>query len=63
MVMTLQEISDRFAITDLLTEYCVAIDQKDIDALDRIFSQDAIIDFSRAGGPCADLRGCSSKRT
>ena len=56
MVMTIQEISDRFEIIDLLTEYCVAIDKKDIDALDRIFSEDARIDFSRAGGPCSDLK-------
>lgn len=56
MVMTIQEISDRFEIMDLLTEYCVAIDTKDIDALDRIFSQDANIDFSRAGGPHSDLQ-------
>ncbi|MBP7074031.1 MAG: nuclear transport factor 2 family protein [Rhabdochlamydiaceae bacterium] len=56
MVMTLQEVSDRFEITDLLTAYCVAIDKKDIDALDRIFSHDARIDFSSAGGPCSDLK-------
>jgi len=56
MVMTIQEISDRFEIIDLLTAYCVAIDKKDIDALDRIFSEDARLDFSRAGGPYSDLK-------
>jgi hypothetical protein len=56
MVMTAQEISDRFEIMDLLTEYCVAIDRKEIDILDRVFTADAQIDFSRAGGPCADLK-------
>jgi hypothetical protein len=56
MAMTLQEISDRFEITDLLTAYANAIDTKDIDALDRIFSLDANIDFSKAGGPNADLK-------
>lgn len=56
MTMTLQEISDRFEIMDLLTAYAAAIDQKDLGALDRIFSEDARIDFSRAGGPCADLK-------
>jgi hypothetical protein len=55
MVMTLQEVSDRFEIIDLLTSYCVAIDRKDIDALDGVFTEDARIDFSRAGGPHADL--------
>lgn len=53
--MTLQEISDRFEITDLLTAYCTAIDRGDIDALDRIFCSDARIDFSKAGGPHSDL--------
>jgi ketosteroid isomerase-like protein len=56
MGMTIQEISDRLEIMDLLTEYCTAIDRKDIDALDRIFTEDACIDFSKAGGPCADLK-------
>ena len=55
MVMTLQEISDRFEIIDLLTAYCTAIDKKDIAALDHIFSEDALIDFSKAGGPCSNL--------
>jgi hypothetical protein len=55
MIMTLQEISDRFEIMDLLTDYCSAIDAKDIEALDYIFTQDAHIDYSRAGGPNADL--------
>lgn len=55
MGMTLQEVSDRFAITDLLTAYASAIDQKDIDALDQIFTQNARIDFSKAGGPNSDL--------
>lgn len=56
MAMTLQEISDRFEITDLLTDYCSAIDTKNIDAFDRIFTQDACIDYSKAGGPKADLK-------
>jgi SnoaL-like domain len=56
MAMTLQEISDRFEIMDLLIAYAAAIDQKDLGALDRIFSEDARIDFSRAGGPHADLK-------
>jgi hypothetical protein len=56
MPITLQEISDRFEITDLLTDYCSAIDTKDIDALDHIFTHDASIDYSKAGGPKADLK-------
>lgn len=56
MAMTLQEISDRFEIMDLLTDYCSAIDSKDIDALDLVFADDACIDYSKAGGPKADLK-------
>jgi len=53
--MTLQEISDRLEIIDLLVAYATAIDQGDIDALDHIFTPHARIDYSRAGGPCTDL--------
>src|SRR5476649_1528141 len=56
MPMTLQAISDRFEIMDLLTDYCSAIDTKDIDALDNIFTPDACIDYSKAGGPKTDLK-------
>lgn len=56
MTLTLQEISDRFEITDLLNDYCTAIDTKDIDTLDHIFTETARIDFSKAGGPNADLK-------
>ena len=56
MSLTLQEISDRFEIIDVLTDYCTAIDHKDIDALDLIFTSDARINYSKAGGPAADLK-------
>lgn len=56
MGLTLQEISDRFEIMDLLVDYCSAIDSHDIEALSRIFTKDAKIDFSKAGGPCAGLK-------
>lgn len=50
MAMTLQ-ISDRFEIMDVLVNYCSAIDRKNIDALDLIFTPDARTDYSKAGGP------------
>ncbi len=56
MTMTLQEISDRFEIMDLLTDYCSAIDSKDLDVLDRIFTDDARIDYSKAGGPNSNVK-------
>jgi len=56
MILSLQEISDRLQITDILTDYCTAIDSKDINALDHIFTKGALIDYSKAGGPKADLQ-------
>jgi ketosteroid isomerase-like protein len=44
--MNIQEISDRMEIDALLIEYCHAIDDKDWDALDNVFTEDAIIDYS-----------------
>ena len=44
--MDLQEISDRMEIDALLTEYCHAIDDRDWEALDHVFTADAIIDYT-----------------
>ena len=33
MTLSLQEMSDRFEIQDLLVGYCYAVDDKDFDAL------------------------------
>lgn len=44
--MDIQEISDRMEIEQLLIEYCHAIDDFDWDALDRVFTPDAVIDYS-----------------
>jgi len=46
----LQEISDSIEIQDLLTRYCNAIDSKKYEMLDSVFTQDAIIDYTSAGG-------------
>ncbi|MBS0604553.1 MAG: nuclear transport factor 2 family protein [Verrucomicrobia bacterium] len=56
MTMTIQEISDRFEIMDILTDYCTAIDEKRLAILDHVFTHDALIDYSKAGGPKADLQ-------
>lgn len=45
-----QTLSDRIEIDDLLTTYTMAIDQGDWDALDRVFTPDAHIDYSATGG-------------
>lgn len=55
MTMSLQEVSDRFEVQDLLADYAHAIDQKDWDALDDIFTADAVIDYTVMGGPRGSL--------
>ena len=49
-MMDLQEISDRLEIQDLLARYAFAIDERDWNALDRVFTSDARIDYSETGG-------------
>ncbi|HUD94931.1 nuclear transport factor 2 family protein [Sphingobium sp.] len=49
-MLSLQEISDRLEIQDLLSRYSYAIDERDWDALDDIFTLDATIDYSETGG-------------
>jgi long-chain acyl-CoA synthetase len=48
--MSLREISDRIAISDLLTRYTVAIDKKDWNLLDTCFTPDAQVDYTQSGG-------------
>lgn len=49
--MDLQEISDRLEIVDLITRYTRAVDTRDFDALDGVFTEDAVLDYSSVGGP------------
>ena len=55
MTLSPQELSDRLEIQDLLVDYSHAIDTRDWDALDRIFTPDAFIDYSVFGGSAGDL--------
>src|SRR3546814_20394747 len=50
MTLTLQEMSDRFEIQDLLVAYCYAVDNQEFDALDHVFATGAIIDYSEMVG-------------
>jgi hypothetical protein len=50
MTMTLQELSDRQEIQDLMVAYCYAIDRKNWDELDDVFTPDAVIDYSEMVG-------------
>jgi|TARA_R100000501_G_scaffold17919_3_gene35043 hypothetical protein len=49
-MLPLQELSDRVEIQDLITRYAYAIDERDWDALDRVFTEDAIVDYTELGG-------------
>ncbi|WP_407713154.1 nuclear transport factor 2 family protein [Comamonas testosteroni] len=49
--MTLQDISDKLEINELLAHYCYVLDQKDWEAFGTIFVSDAVLDFTAFGGP------------
>ena len=53
--MELQEISDRLEIEDLMVSYCYAIDSSNWDALDEVFTADAVIDYSEMVGVRGNL--------
>ena len=55
MTMSMEEISDRLEIQDLMVRYSYAIDSRDWDALDDVFTPDAHIDYSVFGGSVGDL--------
>ena len=55
MTMSLQEMSDRFEIQDLIVEYCHIIDKQLFDQIDSVFCEDAYIDYSVMGGPKGGL--------
>jgi hypothetical protein len=59
-MMSLQEISDRLEIQDLFARYSFAIDERDWNALDGVFTPDAIIDYTAAGGIRGDVQQIKS---
>jgi 3-phenylpropionate/cinnamic acid dioxygenase small subunit len=52
---TAVEVADRLAIQDLIGRYAVLVDSGDFEALDQLFTADAVIDFSTFNGPVGDL--------
>ncbi len=50
MPHSLQELSDRIEIGDLLTRYTRAIDTRDYALLDTCFLPDATVDYTSSGG-------------
>ena len=49
-MLSLEEISDRLEIQQLLVDYSTAIDQRRFDDLDNVFTPDAYIDYRALGG-------------
>ena len=45
-------VSDRIEIDDLLTRYASALDMREWDTLDSVFTADAELDYRSAGGLC-----------
>ena len=52
---TLQELSDRAEIQDLIVEYAHVVDTHRWDDLDALFTEDAVLDFTATGGVSGDL--------
>lgn len=52
---TLEQLLDRLEIDDLLTRYATAIDTSNFDLLDDVFTADAQIDYTSAGGIAGDF--------
>lgn len=50
MTLSLQELSDRQQIQDLMVAYCYAIDRKQWHELDEVFTPDAVIDYTEMVG-------------
>ena len=49
--MTPDELGDRAAITDVLDDYAFAVDGHHWDLLHSLFTADAVLDYTAAGGP------------
>ena len=52
--MNLQELSDRLEINELLARYARAVDRKDWDLYREVFTPEAEIDYTSAGGVSGD---------
>ena len=54
-MLSLQEISDRIEIQELLVRYSHAVDTQDWEAYEKVFTPDAFIDYVAMGGPAGTL--------
>jgi ketosteroid isomerase-like protein len=49
VTLSVQEISDRLEIQELIARYSYALDSGDFDALDALFTPDAVLDYTATG--------------
>jgi hypothetical protein len=56
MPLSLQQLSDRIEIDDLLTRYAVGVDRKDWDLWETCFTSDAFIDYRAFGGTSGNVK-------
>lgn len=54
-MLSLQQLSDRIEIQDLITDYSYAVDTHSWAELDAIFTPDAALDFTATGGLAGTL--------
>ncbi|QMU76458.1 nuclear transport factor 2 family protein [Streptacidiphilus sp. PB12-B1b] len=50
-MLTLQEMSDRMEIADLMVRYAHAVDTRDWPLFRELFTPDAVVDYGAFGGP------------
>jgi hypothetical protein len=49
-MLSLEQISDRLELQQLVTDYANALDAREFDRMDRLFTPDAHIDYTAMGG-------------
>ncbi|WP_248959055.1 nuclear transport factor 2 family protein [Sphaerisporangium perillae] len=49
-MISMKETADRLEMADVLARYAYAVDSGEWDRLDTVFTEDAIIDYTSAGG-------------
>lgn len=55
-MLTLQEVSDRIEIQELLVRYSHSVDTRDWEMYENVFTADAFIDYTCFGGPKGDVK-------
>jgi hypothetical protein len=54
-MLSLQEMSDRIEIQDLLVRYAHAVDTRDWKQFAGLFTEEAVVDYTAFGGPCGTV--------